>query len=590
MKKPLLFVLFLLFAVNSDWAGPPSPVGPLPNGRQIKWHQREVIFLVSLDLCTFYDEERTYGAYDPSAFNPTAENFCDQWAAVCRGAGFRCIMPIAVHVGGFCLWPSAYTNYDVEAVPWKGGKGDVIGDAAKAAVKHGIEYGIYFNPFHRNQMAGYPYRTPGVVYGQEPGYSDYLNNMLAELTGNYGPFVEMFIDGAGPAAGSMDWARFETTIRAKQPMVCIFGDGPRGQIVDQRWPGNELAFAGEPCWSTINRSSLIAMKNLERGELEGDSFIPAEADVSIREGWFYHPYEYPKSLNCLIDMYYTSVGRNALLCLGLTPDPKGLIPESDVKRLYEFGDFIEYSFKVNYALGAAATATQTRSGQYSAANVIDGNFDTYWAPPDSVTGGVSIELDFGSAKKFDVVMLQEYIELGQRITSYTIEKYHAGRWKKCASSRSIGYKRLIKVAGTTASKLRLTINSTKVSGAVPCIREIGIYKEVKNPGNRVALKTVPANARFWEPAEIIADSMSTVLITAELHNSSESVLTTATNEVTFSLFGNGALIGPTVKNAVNGVATAVLQSAKNPGMAIVQAFSANFSPYAVNILTIAPPK
>ena len=556
------FIIVSLSVMTVKAVGPPAPLAPVPKKADIDILKIGIVGLIHFGLYTF-NEGSSDGSQDPNIFQPM-ELDCNQWVAAFKGGCIELPILVTKHGEGFCLWLTSTTHYSVgDSITF--GRRDVCKEFAEACDRGGVKHGFYMNTqdWHLN-IEG--------KWTKEAGFNELMAQRWTELLTKYGTVTEAWAGDGNPPAW-VDLILYQNTIRRLQPDCRIFSDnGP-----DLRWSGNEEGFGWDPHWSMINDSCIKSWMSHKNGEVNGNSWCPAECDSPLSRFWQWIQGDVPISLRELTSCYYDSVGNGCIMDLGVPPDNRGLILDSNVKQLKKFGDFQRYSFKVNYALGATATATQTRDTQYSAANVVDGDFNTYWAPPDGVTGGVSIELDLGSPVKFDVLMVQEYIELGQRVTSYMIEKYNKGIWSKYAIKQSIGFKKLIRIPGTTASKIRLTINSTRADGAVPCIREIGVYKEIKVPGKRVFSTA--------NPASLAADGASTALITAELRNSRESILKTATNAVTFSLFGNGTLIGPTVKNAVNGVATVVLQTTKNSAgrVVVVQTFSTGFSPYAVEI-------
>ena len=262
-----------------------------------------------------------------------------------------------------------------------------------------------------------------------------------------------------------------------QPNIIIFSDAGPGC----RWIGNEHGIAGETCWSTIKGDSLIigASKQayLNTGDINGTDWVVGECDVSIRPGWFYHETQDDKvkSLEKLKEIYYGSVGRNGLLLLNLPPDKRGLIHENDVQRLNEFSAFRKNTFQKNLALGKSAKATNIRdnSDQYPPNNMFDNDKNTYWTTDDEVTKS-SVEIDLGEISEYDLIVLSEFIEFGQRVKSFTIEAAHGDHWHIIAKGTTIGYKRILKVSNTTANKLRLNIWGSK---ACPLISSFELYKE-----------------------------------------------------------------------------------------------------------------
>jgi alpha-L-fucosidase len=437
--------------------------------RQIAWQKRELIAFIHFTVNTFTDREWGEGTEDPKIFNPT-ELDARQWVRVCKEAGMKLIILTAKHHDGFCLWPSEYTEHSVKNSPWKGGKGDVVGEFAAACKEAGIEVGLYLSPWDRHEKS----------YGDSPKYNEYFCNQLRELLTNYGPVSEVWFDGAcGEGSNGKrqvyDWPKFNAVVRELAPNAVIF-NGP-----DVRWVGNESGFARETEWSVVGVDTLEGLGySLEAGgRITGKdlgSFVllrkskymvwyPAETDVSIRPGWFYHATEdgKVKSIKQLLEIYYASVGRNSLLLLNLPPDRRGLIHETDAARLAEFGRIIRETFKTNLA-----TSSQTTGG---AEKLVDGKWDSAWSPSEGKTT-VTIEFDLGGAKTFNCVMVQEYIPEGQRVEEFSVEAWDGAAFKPVAKGTTIGYKRLIRFENTTANKVRLNILKSR---ATPVLNEFGLY-------------------------------------------------------------------------------------------------------------------
>lgn len=443
------------------------------------WHEMELNAFVHFTTNTFTDKEWGYGDESPSAFNPTQLN-ADQWAQILKEAGFKNMILTAKHHDGFCLWPSRYTDHSVKSSPWKGGKGDVVKEAAAACKKAGIHFGIYLSPWDRHQAS----------YGT-PAYITYYRNQLKELFTQYGPVFEMWFDGANGGDGYYggarekrridgrtyyDWPNTLAMIRSIQPRVLFFSDaGP-----DLRWCGNEKGIAGETNWNTITVDTLYAGKpNIEgllnTGSPDGRQWVPAEVDVSIRPGWFYHRKEdsLVKTPERLFDIYLSSVGRGSTLLLNVPPDQRGLFHENDVNALRGFRKLLDASFKTDLAKTAVVNASSFRGNNaaYAAANLTDGKKETYWATDDAVRSG-SIELSWKAEQQISYIVLQEYIRLGQRVASFSVDAWENGGWKNLASATTIGYKRILKLEPVKTTKLRINIEDSK---ACPVLSEIAVY-------------------------------------------------------------------------------------------------------------------
>ena len=480
--KFLWLITIVLLNVSCQKTPPPEPVLPVPSERQLEWHEMGFYAFVHFNMNTFSDMEWGMGDEKPEMFNPT-ELDCRQWARVCKEAGMKGIILTAKHHDGFCLWPSAYTEHSVKNSPWKGGKGDVVRELADACEEYGLKLGLYLSPWDRNHAD----------YGK-PEYITYFRNQLTELMTNYGEVFEVWFDGANGGTGYYgganeerridrktyyDWENTRQIVRELQPMACMFSDaGP-----DVRWVGNEEGWAMETNWAPIRRDEFYPgspnYKELRTGHEDGTHWVPAEVDVSIRPGWYYHKNEdhKVKSLSQLLDIYYNSIGRNASFLLNFPVDTRGLIHEKDVEQVMKLAKAIQSDFENDLALDKLAVATNTRdnSKQYNPKNVTDGNPDSYWATDDGVIRS-SVTIDFEEPTEFNRVLLQEYIRLGQRIKEFTLEALVNDEWKEIDHQTTIGYKRILRIDNITANKLRLNVIDAK---ACPVISNIEVYKAPK---------------------------------------------------------------------------------------------------------------
>lgn len=432
-----------------------------PSARHLAWQELEFIAFIHFTVNTFTDKEWGDGTEEPAIFNPTQLD-ARQWVQVCKDAGMKMIILTAKHHDGFCLWPSKYTEHSVKNSPWKNGKGDVVRELADACRKAGLKLGLYLSPWDRHEP----------TYGNTAKYNKFYKNQLRELLTNYGDVAEVWFDGAkGRDAKDMvyDWNGYYAIVRELQPDAVIFNG------LDIRWVGNESGYARETEWSVMNRNDkpfgFINPQQKDLGSIkalgEGENLIwyPAETDVSIRPGWFYHPNQDDKvkSLEKLLDIYYISVGRNTVLLLNLPPDRRGLIHENDVRRLRELRKVLDATFKHNLALGAAAKASCVRGDnpRYGADKIVDGKKDTYWSSDDGTTGA-TLEFDLGKKCKFNVAELAEYIKVGQRVEEFVLEALDGTSWKKFARGTTIGYKRLLRFDEVTAQKVRIRILDSRV--------------------------------------------------------------------------------------------------------------------------------
>jgi alpha-L-fucosidase len=481
MKRFLLLIIVSLVMASCSTTPPPAAVGPVPSERQLAWHELEYYGFVHFNMNTFSNMEWGLGDEKPEQFNPT-ELDCRQWARECKKAGMKGIILTAKHHDGFCLWPSAYTEHSVKNSPWKDGKGDVLKELSKACKEYDLKFGVYLSPWDRNHAE----------YGT-PEYITYFRNQLRELLTNYGEVFEVWFDGANGGTGYYgganenrkvdkltyyDWENTISIIRELQPNAVIFSDaGP-----DVRWVGNEHGFAYQTTWSTLLRDSVYGgmpeyHTQYADGQENGTHWVPAEADVSIRPGWYYHEYEdhKVKSLPRLLEIYYKSIGQNSSLLLNFPVDKRGLIHEKDVEQLQKLAAKVREDFADNVANGAKASATSERGRGFSASKVLDRKTKTYWATEDDVIQA-SLTVNFDQPTTFNRFLMQEFIALGQRVKTFSIEAQTIDGWTEIASETTIGYKRILRFDDVTATAVRLNIKDAK---ACPTIANIEIYRAPK---------------------------------------------------------------------------------------------------------------
>lgn len=473
----LLFVT-MLYAQRPP-VQPPAPVLPLPSATQLQWHEMELNAFIHFTTNTFTDKEWGYGDESPAIFNPTQFD-AGQWASTLKQAGFKMMILTCKHHDGFCLWPSQYTDHSVKSSPYKNGQGDIVREASDAAKKHDLKFGVYLSPWDRNRAD----------YGS-PSYITYYRNQLRELFTNYGPVFEMWFDGANGGDGYYggarekrqidrttyyDWPNTLTRVKSLQPDVLFFSDAGPGV----RWVGNEEGKAGETNWNTISTDTLYAGQSgieelLSTGSELGASWVPAEVDVSIRPGWFYHQKEDSKvkTPQQLFDIYLTSVGRGSTLLLNVPPDRRGRFHELDVKALEGFSALLKKELGHNLAAKAKITADSYRGkdARFAPANLADDNKETYWATDDAINKG-AIEITLPKPAQVKYVMLQEYIKLGQRVKSFKVDVWKDNSWQTVAQATTIGYKRILPIAPTVTGKIRITITDAKAS---PTLSSIKVY-------------------------------------------------------------------------------------------------------------------
>ena len=483
MKKSIHFlsipVVACCLSCTSGKVLPPDPILPVPEPKQVEWQQMETYAFIHFGLNTFNDREWGYGDTDPKTFNPTNLD-CEQWAQTLVKAGMKGVILTAKHHDGFCLWPFEGTDYSVKNSPWKNGQGNVVKELSEACKKYGLKFAVYLSPWDRHQAN----------YGT-PEYLPYFYAQLHDLLTNYGPVFEVWFDGANGGDGWYGGAKDIRTIDRKnyynypriyemldsiQPQATIFSDGGPGC----RWVGNEKGFAGATNWSFLREGEVHPgyekSYELQYGHADGNQWVPAECDVSIRPGWFYHPEEDDrvKSPDQLVDLYYRSVGHNATLLLNFPVDRRGLIHPVDSANAVRFHEMIQQQLKTNLVAGMIPKVSNERGGDFVASALTDDNFDTYWATEDGVTTA-DIEFSFDTPTRMNRMMLQEYIPLGQRVKAFVVEYLDKDTWlpvKLNEETTTIGYKRLLRFETVETKGIRIRI--TDARGPL-CLSNVGVY-------------------------------------------------------------------------------------------------------------------
>ena len=428
----------------------------VPSERQLEWQRSELTAFLHFGINTFTDREWGNGEEDPTLFNPVNLD-ASQWVRTLKECGFEMVILTAKHHDGFCLWPTATTSHSVASSPWRDGKGDVVAEVAHACADAGMKFGVYLSPWDRNAEC----------YGDSPRYNEYFVAQLTELLSNYGKISEVWFDGAcgeGPNGKKQvyDWDSYLATIRRLQPdaVSAVMGE-------DVRWVGNEGGMGRETEWSaTVITPGIYsrAASNNEYNDVSPQSkdqgsrarldrakelfWFPSEVDVSIRPGWFWHERENAKvkSLEKMVDIYFSSVGRNSVLLLNIPPDTEGLLNQADVKRLREFAEWRNTTFADNKVKD---------DDVFRALNI-----------------GESVEYKLKEGSTIDVIMLGEHVENGQRVEKFTVEALTADGWQRVAEGTTIGHKRLLKIEPVEARALRLGIEESR---AVVFIDKVGAY-------------------------------------------------------------------------------------------------------------------
>jgi alpha-L-fucosidase len=463
----------------------------VPSPRQREWQERAFTAFVHFGMNTFTNREWGEGTESPLLFHPAD---CDprQWVKIFKAAGMRMVILTAKHHDGFCLWPSRYTEHSVKRSPWKNGQGDLVRDVADACRDAGLKFGVYLSPWDRHEPS----------YGDSPAYNAYFRNQLRELLTGYGDIAEVWFDGAcgeGPNGRRQvyDWTSYYDLIRELQPGAVIFGMGP-----DVRWVGTESGSGRETEWSVIpdvTRDLDGSLRehprepvdhafipgDLTAGDLGSREKIlnarsliwyPAETDVSIRPGWFYHPAEDErvKTPEELVDIFYTSTGRNGLLLLNVPADTRGRIHARDSAALLGMRAILDRTFSVDLTDGAVVRDSGAGPG-HPGARALDRDGETYWTTGAGTETGW-IEYTFPAPRTFDVAMLREYTPLGQRVEKFRLEVWEGQAWKSFVCGTTIGATRLLRFPSVTGGKVRLVIEESRTA---PTISTFGLFREAR---------------------------------------------------------------------------------------------------------------
>lgn len=494
-------------------AAEPAPYGPLPTKQQVDWLRMEWYAFVHFGLNTYTNREWGYGDESPELFNPSDFD-ADTIVRTFKGAGMSGMIYTAKHHDGFCTWPTASTAHNITLSPWKQGKGDVVEEFARACQKHDFAFGTYLSPWDRNCAE----------YGR-PGYLDVYYKQIEELLTKYGPIFEIWFDGAmggdgyyggarqnrniGKADSYYNYEQVVKNIRKLQPDCIIWGAAGRGDVT---WGGSEKGFVKYPLWNT-----------------QGNKWLSLEGDTPINHrGWFWHPGQgsHVKTPEQLMEIYLSSVGRGANLILNLAPNRSGQLDPADVASLEAFGKMRTQLLSTDYALGAEAKASEVRGNarRFAAANLTDGNIESYWCPEDGNTTP-SVEIKLPKPATFDVVRLREQIRLGQRVEAFCVEAWIDGQWKTIVEAGAPGetetrfelqggkghtignqVMRWLK-APVTTDRVRLSITRAR---ACPCISELSLLRmpaaeaAAPTPADATADNTV-LSSKGWRYSGFAAD-------------------------------------------------------------------------------------
>ncbi|MBL7807648.1 MAG: alpha-L-fucosidase [Saprospiraceae bacterium] len=466
MKYCLAICLLLI-----DCIGAQAQSCPKPTPAQLEWHDTEFYFFFHFGPNTFTNLEWGHGTEAEDLFNPSALD-CNQWCRIAKQAGAKGVIITAKHHDGFCLWPSKFSKHTVRESPWKNGEGDVLRELAEAAKKHDLKIGFYLSPWDRNHPR----------YGTSE-YNDVYAQTLTELLTGYGDLFEIWWDGAngeGPNGKKQvyDFHRFEKIAAGLQPNAVIFSDiGP-----GCRWAGNEQGLIlTETNWCTLDTAGYKRgeggppVDTLNQGNVRGAHWIPAECDVSIRPGWFYHPEEDQKvkSPDQLFDIYLHSVGRGANLILNVPPDRSGRIHEQDSAALVGMGKLIRENFQNNLLHGRKRELIH-RLCLFTPKRIVsslnDGDRMTY----ERVGLSHEMQFDLRRHRKFSTLVLREYIPEGQHVSTFKVEVKKGGKWVEIARSTTIGARKILKFPEQKARKIRVTILASNNGEAL--LSEVEVYR------------------------------------------------------------------------------------------------------------------
>ena len=433
-----------------------------PSERQLQWFNTEFYGFIHFGVNTYTDKEWGDGTEDPAIFNPEkfdAEKIVD----IFKKAGMKGLVITAKHHDGFCLWPSKYTEHSIKNSPYKNGKGDIVKELADACHKNNFKFGFYLSPWDRNSK----------YYGTDE-YNTYYKNQLTELLTNFGEIFHVWFDGAcgeGPNGKKQvyDFDGYIELVEKYQPNATIFHDG--GIL---RWCGNEAGTAPFAQWAVVPYELCPMNKPQTEGALvegniefsynsdiaigsldniiysKGLVFAPAETDMSIRPGWFYHEDEKPHSLERLFNTYLNSIGNNTTFNLNIPPMPNGKFNDSDVQRLKELGEMIEKEFGTNLAEGIPF-------------ETLEGYGKTQ---PEYI-------VKLKEIKTVKYVEIAEKISEGQRISNFAVFcKDQHGQWEQKAQSTTVGSRKILKIDPTETDELKIRIMSAR---DIPEIEWIKVY-------------------------------------------------------------------------------------------------------------------
>lgn len=493
----------------------PTPDDTVPDANQYKYQKDELAAFCHFGPNTFNElewgfnqstQKKLYEGRTPDEIFTLESDFdAETLVNTLKNAGFKKLIVTAKHHDGFCIWNSAHTEYDIASTSYKNGEGDILAEISEACTAANMDMGLYLSPWDVAES----------TFGSDGGsinnaYNEYYNNQLEEILsnpkyGNKGHFVEVWMDGANGYNNVPQTYNFEKWyatiqkyegIEAGYKADCmLFGAGTHTTV---RWIGNENGFADDTTWakSTIRDGQIYNDDSQRTGDYKGDPtdgysngyedgnhWTVPEADARITSGWFWGTQKNtPRTLTNLAEMYFRSVGHNATLLLNVPPNNEGKVDKAIQDRVVEFGQNVQDTFKTNLAKadGTTITASNVRGNDidFKPGNAVDDDDATYWTTDDGTTSG-SLTIKWDSAKRFDVVSIEEAIQNGQHINSYKVEykENDNASWQPMERGVTVGSKRLIRTSPISATQVRITVGTS--TGKVPQLSEVGVYKASK---------------------------------------------------------------------------------------------------------------
>lgn len=493
----------------------PTPDDTVPDANQYKYQKDELAAFCHFGPNTFNElewgfnqstQKKLYEGRTPDEIFTLESDFdAETLVNTLKNAGFKKLIVTAKHHDGFCIWNSAHTEYDIASTSYKNGEGDILAEISEACTAANMDMGLYLSPWDVAES----------TFGSDGGsinnaYNEYYNNQLEEILsnpkyGNKGHFVEVWMDGANGYNNVPQTYNFEKWyatiqkyegIEAGYKADCmLFGAGTHTTV---RWIGNENGFADDTTWakSRISNGQIYNDESQRAGDYKGDPtdgysngyedgnhWTVPEADARITSGWFWGTQKNtPRTLTNLAEMYFRSVGHNATLLLNVPPNNEGKVDQAILDRVVEFGQNVQDTFRTNLAKadGTTITASNVRGNDidFKPGNAVDDDDATYWTTDDGTTSG-SLTIKWDSAKRFDVVSIEEAIQNGQHINNYKVEykENDNANWQTMESGVTVGSKRLIRTSPISATQVRITVGTS--TGKVPQLSEVGVYKASK---------------------------------------------------------------------------------------------------------------